>query len=115
MNAMFAPTPHLLDFEECPEALDNNGRVGWAQIIGLQAHVTLVQLRAEITKLRAAAAPCATCGGLPCANPSFCAICREADGKVAARHHLERLRPLLADDVSLERAWHELPPRVAAA
>jgi len=30
------------------------------------------------------------------------------------RHRLERLRPLLADDVSPERAWHELPPRVAA-
>ena len=106
MNAMFAPTPHLLDFEECPEALDNNGRAGWAQIIALQAHVTLAQLRAEITKLRAAAAPCATCGGLPCANPSFCAICREAD----ARHQQARPSRLPENwhEMSLESLWHHL-------
>jgi len=58
---------------------------------------------------------CPTCGGLPCVNPNFCEACGRADRKGAARHHLERLRRLLADDVSLERAWHELKPKGTAA
>jgi len=42
--------------------------------------------------------------------------CREADRKGAARHHLERLRRLLAaDDISLERSWHELNRGAAAS
>jgi len=101
-----AMNPHLFDFEECPEALDNNGRAGWPQIIALQTHVKLAQLRAEITKLRAAATPCATCGGLPCANPSFCTICREAD----ARHQQTRPSRLPENwhEMSLESLWRYL-------
>jgi hypothetical protein len=41
----------------------------------------------------------------------FDRLCREADRKAATRKKnpkLERLRELMADDVSLERAWHEL-------
>src|SRR5215467_828042 len=42
---------------------------------------------------------------------TFERACRKADRKAAARprdHRLERLRRLLEDEVSLERAWHEL-------
>jgi hypothetical protein len=42
---------------------------------------------------------------------AFDRLCREADRKAATRKKnpkLERLRELMADDVSLERAWHEL-------
>jgi len=99
MNAMFAPeiTPHLLDFEECPEALDNNGRAGWVQIIALQAHVRLAQLRAE------AAAPCSTCGAKPCGNPSLCCA---AD----ARHQHARPSRLPENwhEMSLDSLWHHL-------
>jgi hypothetical protein len=45
---------------------------------------------------------------------AFDRLCREADRKAAARKKnpkLERLRELMADDVSLERAWHELCDR----
>jgi hypothetical protein len=45
---------------------------------------------------------------------AFDRLCREADCKVAAgkkNPKLERLRELMADDISLERAWHELRDR----
>jgi hypothetical protein len=58
---------------------------------------------------------CETCGGLPCVNRNFCEACGRADRKGAPRHQLERLRRLLADDVSLERAWHELRHKSASA
>ncbi|MGZ5849898.1 MAG: hypothetical protein ACXWJ4_11810 [Methyloceanibacter sp.] len=82
--------PHILDFEECPQPLDDHGRVGWAEIM-------------ENRALRAAAEECATCGGRPCANPSFCDACRKADA-----HHQEprpsRL-PANWDEMSLVALW----------
>jgi hypothetical protein len=45
---------------------------------------------------------------------AFDRLCREADRKAAAvkkNPKLERLRELMADDISLERAWHELRDR----
>jgi hypothetical protein len=45
---------------------------------------------------------------------AFDQLCREADRKAAAvkkNPKLERLRELMADDVSLGRAWHELRDR----
>jgi hypothetical protein len=52
---------------------------------------------------------CPTCGAEPCINPSFCRTCREAD----ARHHrrdpnAERRRRLLADSISIDRAYAEI-------
>jgi hypothetical protein len=44
-------------------------------------------------------------------SPSFAALCREADKKQRRKptdQHLELLRKLMADGVSLERAWHEI-------
>jgi hypothetical protein len=60
---------------------------------------------------------CRTCGVNPCVNPSFCAASRRADAHLAAERKAGRLREsaevlrarrLLADDISLERAWAEL-------
>jgi hypothetical protein len=60
---------------------------------------------------------CSVCGAEPCINPSFCRTCRKADVKLAADRRVGRLREsteilrarrLLASDISLERAWHEL-------
>jgi hypothetical protein len=56
---------------------------------------------------------CATCGGDPCINPSFCKACRSDDRQKARskpKHaeDLARLRRLMSDDISLERAWAEL-------
>jgi hypothetical protein len=45
---------------------------------------------------------------------AFDRLCREADRKAAAvkkNPKLERLRELMADDLSLERAWHEIRDR----
>jgi hypothetical protein len=71
----------------------------------------IVALEAQLASLET----CPTCGGLPCVNPNFCEACGRAGLKGAPRHHLERLRRLLADDVSLERAWHDLRPKGTAA
>jgi hypothetical protein len=76
------------------------------------------QMEARIAALEARLASleiCETCGELPCVNPNFCEACGRVDRKGAPRHHLERLRRLLADDVSLERAWHDLRPKGTAA
>jgi hypothetical protein len=61
---------------------------------------------------------CWTCGSDPCANPSFCATCRDADQRKTRNSHvlivetvpedLAQLRRLMRDDVSLNAAWHEL-------
>ena len=52
-----------------------------------------------------------TRGSDPCINPSFCRLCADADRR-AKKHPPEELarlrRRLMADDVSLERAWAEL-------
>jgi hypothetical protein len=53
---------------------------------------------------------CSTCGADPCANPSFCAVCRKADAEKKPRQdpHMHRLRKLMEPDISLERAWAEI-------
>jgi hypothetical protein len=56
---------------------------------------------------------CPTCGGNPCANPHFCALCRQADAEAAKKTesaNVLRCRRLLAlpNHVSLEAIWHEL-------
>jgi len=60
---------------------------------------------------------CNTCGAAPCVDPSFCESCRRADAvrkKIRPLARLLFLRRLLADDISLERAWRELQPRATA-
>jgi hypothetical protein len=69
--------------------------------------------------------PCPTCGADPCANPAFCANCRDADRRKARGEQprystadrpinwsesdrLASLRRLLNTSVSLDRTWHEL-------
>ena len=60
---------------------------------------------------------CPTCGARPCCDPSFCAACCKEDARLAAERKtgrqvesagILRARRLRADDVSLERAWHDL-------
>jgi hypothetical protein len=60
---------------------------------------------------------CGTCGADPCVNRSFCAASRRADKELAAerkagrqRESVEilRARRLLADNVSLDRAYAEI-------
>jgi hypothetical protein len=59
---------------------------------------------------------CDMCGQSPCVNPSFCRVCRIEARKPRRRGvlsveiepaRLERVRRMLADDVSLERAYNE--------
>jgi hypothetical protein len=51
---------------------------------------------------------CPTCGEEPCVDPSFCRACREADASHRRDPGLERHRGLLADSISLDRAWSEI-------
>src|SRR5262249_51889567 len=67
---------------------------------------------------------CPTCGSNPCCNPSFCAVCRDADRRKARSnfpHHiqperlshieperLKQLHRLMGNSVSLDAAWAEL-------
>jgi hypothetical protein len=60
---------------------------------------------------------CRTCGADPCVNRSFCTASRRADAHFAAERkagrqresvNILRARRLLADNISFERAWHEL-------
>src|SRR5262245_5489039 len=93
------PEALVIDFDQCPEPLDANGRAGWPQIIALQAHVQLSQTQFY----------CDTCGSIPCRNPSFCAGCREVDAKQKpVSPHTALCRKLLADHVPIETAWRAL-------
>ncbi len=63
------------------------------------------EMEARIAALEAQLASleiCETCGGLPCGNPHFCELCSPANRKGTPRHHLERHRRRLADDVALQ-------------
>jgi hypothetical protein len=60
---------------------------------------------------------CRSCGVNPCVNRGFCAAARRADAQLAAERkagrqresvNILRARRLLADGISLERAWHEV-------
>jgi hypothetical protein len=65
---------------------------------------------------------CRSCGVAPCVNPSFCTASRRADAHLAGERkagrqresaEVLRARRLLADadNVSLDRAWHEINDR----
>jgi hypothetical protein len=51
---------------------------------------------------------CNICGAEPCINPSFCRTCRKADARHRRDPNAERQRRLLADDISLQRAYAEI-------
>jgi hypothetical protein len=51
---------------------------------------------------------CSICGAEPCINPSFCRTCREADVRHRREPGAERHLRLLADSISLDRAWSEI-------
>jgi hypothetical protein len=51
---------------------------------------------------------CNICGAQPCINPSFCRTCRGADARHRRDPNAERHRRLLADDISLQRAYAEI-------
>ena len=68
----------LVDFAECPPAIDDRGRATWPQIVALQAHVVVSRLLADIRALEAEHSRCNTCGAQPCVNPSLCAACQAA-------------------------------------
>jgi hypothetical protein len=72
---------------------------GWRGII-----LTVLQM--------APIAPCDVCDHQPCATPAFCQQCREADVRAATSRgddpHLKRLRRLMDDEISLERAYAEM-------
>ena len=107
MNAMSIDTitPEITPHEECPEALGDWDRAGWAEIMAPLAHM-LASLSAENRALRAAAAECATCGGRPCANPSFCALCREADARQRSKPRAPSRIPQDWDAISLDAQGH---------
>jgi hypothetical protein len=51
---------------------------------------------------------CPTCGSEPCVNQSFCRSCRKADARHRRDPSVERHRRLLADSISLDRAYSEI-------
>jgi hypothetical protein len=74
------PNSWVIEFSECPPAVDEHGNAGWAQVTALQCHVIVTRLLAVNRALRAERLPyCNTCGARPCVNPSFCEVCRRAD------------------------------------
>ena len=100
--------PLIFDFAECPFALDEHGRAGWAQIFGVQAQVTMTQLQRELDR----ADTCPTCGAAPCINPSL--ACRRADRRAQAqsRRVVER-RP--TPEVTVEAIKQAVRTRGTAA
>jgi hypothetical protein len=61
---------------------------------------------------------CPTCGAAPCANPSFCESCRRAEASRKREPVSQRTilhRRLLDKDISIDRAWRELQPKVRIA
>jgi hypothetical protein len=52
---------------------------------------------------------CRSCGQSPCVNPTFCAACDREERQHPRREsaRVQRVRRLLADNVSLERAYAE--------
>jgi hypothetical protein len=55
---------------------------------------------------------CPTCGAAPCASPSFCRICREADGRQKPTDERTKfLRKLLDPNVGLDKARRLLNDR----
>jgi hypothetical protein len=53
----------------------------------------------------AAALQCPTCGRTPCANPGFCALCREADRKRAGQPKHDSGLPTNWDQMSVGALW----------
>jgi hypothetical protein len=53
---------------------------------------------------------CRMCGQNPCLNPRFCAACDRVERQHPRREtaRTQQVRRLLADDVSLDRAYREL-------
>jgi hypothetical protein len=107
-----APTSWVLDFMSCPPPLNAEGRAGWAEVTALQCHVITARLMSENRRLRTERTPfCDKCGAQPCVNPSFCAACQKADAEARTQRERDktaRLRSLMSDSVSLDRAWAEL-------
>ena len=66
---------------------------------------------------QAAALQCPTCGCTSCANPGFCALCREADRKRAAQPKHDFGLPTNWDQMSVGQLWDWLndPRRRPAA
>jgi hypothetical protein len=54
---------------------------------------------------QAAALYCPTCGCTSCANPGFCALCREADRKRAAQPKHDSGLPTNWDQMSVGALW----------
>jgi len=107
----FESAATILDFNECPAALDIAGRADWTQIIALQAHVMITRLMAENRALQEQLY-CNTCGAMPCANRAFCATCRRADRRSRHRQRPER-RP--TPQVVVEAVLHSVRERGTAA
>ena len=57
------------------------------------------------TRHQAAARHCPTCGCTPCANPGFCALCRQADRKRAAEPKHDSGLPTNWDQMSVGALW----------
>jgi hypothetical protein len=65
-------------------------RVGsdWAGVLATHAEaVTAWRTRYDPDYRGEASLPCSACGAAPCTNPSFCAVCREADRRRHAPPH----------------------------
>jgi hypothetical protein len=72
----------------------------------------------EIARRLATQHECRTCGRSPCSTPGFCRLCRQADRKAAKAKpdpKIERLRELMDEGVSLDRAYAVLNSKHGAA
>jgi hypothetical protein len=87
------PVSWIFDFLD-PPVLDERGRAGHWQVLGLQIHVLVSRLMAENRALRADRMPyCDVCGARPCRNPSFCTACQAADRQAQQRKQRSVPRP----------------------
>jgi hypothetical protein len=91
--------PTFFDLSECPTPLDRDGRENWARLFALQAHIRITQQQRLIRELLATASKSYT----------FSLASVRADAKAAKPSpEILRARRLLDENISLDRAWHEL-------
>jgi hypothetical protein len=99
-----SPAPAVVDFDECPPALNTEGRADWAHVIALQAHIQVAQLKREIELLKT----CPVCGGNTCRTVMFCDTViadeeRRANVKAILESVRERGPSALREPANIER------------
>src|SRR4051794_38005482 len=71
---------------------------------------SLISLHLEILERLRAPSSCATCGGIICANPGFCALCRDAEDRRAKDAAPRRVDPSMwrKQPEHIPRNWDEM-------